>query len=201
LLSESVASRRSAPAGALRKNLNVLEAYTTNTSIIKMAFVPCVAVVTLVAAVAFSRGGESAIEPQQKKDHVVGRPATLDVKEAGPFENIVKLSKRADDREIVVARLLKSQPAPSIRATYFRSVLTNPQFRLKTWHLTILEVTNVEGVTRLKVRAKPILTSNAFVHGFLDETYEVHGEELKLLKTEPIVDPAAAPKRFIMSGK
>jgi hypothetical protein len=156
--------------------------------------------VTLVAAVAFSRGGESAKEPQQKKDHIVGRPATVDVTEPGRLENIVKLTKHADAQEIAIAEVLRWQPTPSVRAMYFQSVLDNPKLPFNKWHLSIREVSTADGVTRVKVRAIPFLRTTARVHGFLDETYEVRGDQLKLIKTDPAVDPKV-PKQFIITYK
>jgi len=44
------------------------------------------------------------------------------------------------------------------------------------------------------------LAAAALVHGSLDETYEVGGEKLNLLKTDPPADPAAPRRQFSISG-
>jgi hypothetical protein len=167
------------------------------TSILKIALVTYVGVLTLAALGAYSQAGDVPQGPQRKKDHVVATPASGDAKLSGPLENIVKLSRPDDETQIAIAALLRKQPTPSVRATYFQSVLTNPKLPFKRWHLAIREVSTVDGITRVKVRATPLLRTTAQVDGFLDETYEVHGDELKLLKTDPRVDPKV-PKQFVI---
>jgi hypothetical protein len=151
-----------------------------------------------VALTAFCQMPGPLPEPRPKKDHVVAPPAS-DAKESGALENIVKLSKPADETQIAIAELLRKQPTPSVRATYFQSVLTNPKLPFKIWHLSIREVSIADGLTRVKVRAVPFLRTTARVHGFLDETYEVRGDQLKLIKTDPAVDPKV-PKEFIITA-
>ncbi len=163
-------------------------------SLLKLTAVALVGALGLAAVVAFSQIARPPRAPLPKKDHVVRPPAIAEPTRAGPLENVVKLSKPDDRDEIAVAALFKSQATPSTRATYFQSILNNPAFRLERWHLTILEANAVDGVTRVKVRATPLVTSQfaaaTVVWGTLDETYEVHDGELKLLKTDPPVDPA-----------
>jgi len=170
------------------------------TSILRIAILTFVGVLALGAVAAYSQVGETPPVVLPKLDHVVANPASGDAKESGPLENIVKLSKPADEKQIAIAELLRRQTTPSIRAAYFQSVLTNPQLPFKRWHLSIREVSIVDAVTRVKVRAIPFLKSTARVHGFLDETYEVRGDDLKLLKTDPPVDPKA-PRQFIITYK
>lgn len=167
-----------------------------NGSLVRIGAFALLVILASIAGIVFSQMAESPEEPQQKKDHIVAPPASDVANEVGAVENVVKLSK-GDDEEMAIADLLKWQPTPSVRATYFQSVLTNPELRFRRWHLRILEVKSVEGVRRVTVRAIPLLGSTAQVDGFLDETYEVSGDDLNLLETDPRVDPAVT-KEFII---
>jgi hypothetical protein len=162
-------------------------------SLPKLTAVALVGALGLAAVVAFSQIGESRPEPQLKKDHIVARPPGAEAAQPRSGENVVALSKPGDKDAIAVASLFRSQATPSTRATYFRSVLNNPALRFQGWHLTILEANAVDGVTRVKLRAMPLVTSESaatVVSGMLDETYEVKGGHLNLVKTDPPVDPA-----------
>jgi len=148
----------------------------------------------ILTLAAFSEMAESPVEPQPKLDHIVAPPAARNAEESRAMQNTVRLSDPRDEQQGAVAERFAAQPAPSIRATYFRSVLNSPDFHFKRWDLRILEVKSVEGVTRVKVRATPVVTSRfaavTRVCGILDETYEIRGGNLNLLKTNPPVDPA-----------
>jgi hypothetical protein len=155
--------------------------------------------VALVAVTAFCQiaqiAGPVAV-PQQKKDHVVAPARNAAAEEPAALENSVRLSQPADEQQAAVAARFRRQATPSIRATYFRSVLENPDFRFKRWHIDILEVAVVGGTTRVKVHAIPIVKSRfaaiTSIDGCLNETYELNGESLTLLKTEPPVDHKVA---------
>ncbi|MHB8973598.1 MAG: hypothetical protein ACYC3X_25595 [Pirellulaceae bacterium] len=162
---------------------------------ITIALVAVLSVLTLVAVAAFSQMAESPQEPEPKKDHIVAPPASAEAKESSPLETIVKLSQPSDEQQRTIAEHLQSQPTPKMRAAYFRSVLNNADFRFKTWHLTIVDVKTVDSRTTATVCAIPLITTRggtpAMVGAALYETYELSGENLNLVKTDPIVDPAA----------
>lgn len=168
------------------------------TPIFKIAAVACLGVLALAAVAAYSQVAVVTQAPEWKKDHIVSPPGAGDAKEKGPLENIVKLSKPGDAQEIAIGDLFRRQPTPSIRATYFQSVLKDPKLPFKRWHLRILKVSTVDGATHVTIRAIPVLRTTAQVDGFLDETHEVCGDGLKLIKTDPPVDPKV-PKRFIIT--
>ena len=96
--------------------------------------------------------------------------------------------------DVAVADILRSQPAPSSRVTYFASTLNNPKLRFTSWHLEILGIKAAEGTTTVQVRVNPLVATSAgqaaMVTGFLDETYELTAWTLKLLKSEPPPQPA-----------
>ncbi len=169
------------------------------THVLRVAIVICSGVLALAAVAVYSEVPDAPKRLLPKKDHVVVPPGS-EAKDSGPLENIVKLSKPEDAQEIAIAEVLRKQPTPSVRATYFQSVLDNPKLPFNRWHLSIREVSAADGVTRVKVRAIPFLRTTARVHGFLDETYEVRGDQLKLIKTDPVVDPKV-PKKFIITYK
>jgi hypothetical protein len=150
----------------------------------------------LVAVTAFCQIGGPLPHPRPKKDHIVAPAQNAAAKEPAALENSVRLSQPADEHQAAVAARFRRQATPSIRATYFRSVLENPDFRFKRWHIDILEVAEVDGATRIKVRAIPIVKSRfaaiTSIDGCLNETYELKEDSLTLLKTEPPVDPKVA---------
>ena len=155
--------------------------------------------VTLLGALAFlgvtafSQITDTSTSPQQKKDHIVAPAETVDTRESRRLENSVRLSKPNDEQERAVGAHFQHQATPPIRATYFRSVLESPDFCFKRWDIRILEVAVADGITRVKVRATPIVTSRfaaiTLINGVLDETYEVREDKLTLIETEPPVDP------------
>jgi len=173
------------------------------TSLVRVVALTVLVAAGAIGAVVLSQEAEVRREPQMKKDHVVAPPDTAEAKESRPVENKVRLSNPANEEEKAVAEQFRLQPAPSVRATYFQSILNNPDFRLDKWDLQVLDVKTVDGKTTVKVRATPLVTSRyaaaTIVHGILDETYEVRGEKLTLLKTDPAVDPAVV-KKFSISG-
>jgi hypothetical protein len=174
------------------------------TSLVRLVALTVLVAAGAIGAVVLSQEAEPRPKPQMKKDHIVAPRDTEEAKESRPVENKVRLSNPADEKEKAVAEQFRLQPAPSVRARYFQSILNNPDFRLDKWYLQVLDVKTVDGKTTVKVRATPLVTSRfaaaTLVDGVLEETYEVSGQNLKLLKTAPPVDPAAPPKRFTVQG-
>jgi hypothetical protein len=148
------------------------------------------------AGTAFCQISDRLREPQRMKDHIVAPARNTAAEERAALENSVRLSQPADEQQAAVAARFRRQATPSMRATYFRSVLENPDFHFKRWHIDILEVAVVAGTTRIKVRAIPIVKSRfaaiTRINGCLNETYELKEDSLTLLKTEPPVDPKVA---------
>jgi len=164
------------------------------TSMFANAVVGFVGVLALAVVAVFSQVAESPRTPSRKLDHIVAPPRSPE-DGARPEENIIKFSKAHDEGQSAIADVLRRQPTPSIRATYFQEILNNPELQFKKWHLTISEVTTVDGVTRVKVRAIPFFRSTAPTCTTSLTTYELRGDALKLIKTDPPVD-SAKPKRF-----
>jgi hypothetical protein len=107
--------------------------------------------------------------------------------------NLVKVSRPDDETQKIAAEALRTQAAPSSRVAYFASILNDPQYRFRRWSLEILEAAVVDGTARVKVRANPAITAGAAatVPCAFDETYELTGDSLKLLKSEPSYGSAA----------
>ncbi len=168
----------------------------------KISVLACLSAAAFVAATAFSQmAGSHSQNPVLKKDHIVA--PTANANESSTLENLVELSQPADAQQRAVAARFRMQATPSVRATYFRSVLEDPDFRFKRWDLRILEAAVVDGTTRVKVRAMPIVMSRfaaiTTINGCLDETYELKDDSLTILKTDPPVDPNVA-KVFSFDG-
>ncbi len=153
----------------------------------------------LAGVAQFSQTAAPPRQPLQKIGYIGPPRASSDVKESRPLENSVKLSHPDDERETAVARVLKTQEAPSDRVTYFQSVLKNPDFHFRKWGVVIHEVKVVDGVMQVEVYANPQVTSHfggaTVIVDCLKETYELNGDNLKLLKTDPPVDPTVV-KQF-----
>jgi len=162
------------------------------TSLVSVAALTVFVVLAAIAGVVFSQMEESPPPAQPKKDHIVATPAPAETL-AGAIENVVKPSQAGDEQQKMVADLLRSQPAPPSRLDHFASTLNNPTLNFKGWHLQILETKAAEGVTTVKVRANVRITTRegqaAMITDFLDETYELTGQTVKLLKAEPPVGP------------
>ena len=157
-------------------------------SILKTAFFVSLVVLALVGGVVVSQMVEAPVAPQEKMDHI---PPTPIAKEWSPAKSTVELSKPDDAQQVAVGRLLGAQTDPPTRASYFQHAVSTLNSKeevvLKRWHLKIVGVNTLDGVTTATVRATPQVTAGggaAVLATFLDETYEVNGEDLKLIKSE-----------------
>ena len=139
--------------------------------------------------IVFSQMNDAKAAPEQKKDHKAPPPVPAEGTVAKPLPNLVKLSRADDETQKIAAEALREQPSRSvrsIRAAYFAPILTDPQYRFRRWSLEILEAKDTAGTKTVKVRVTPVITAgaSATVLGALDETYELKGKSLKLLKSE-----------------
>lgn len=158
----------------------------------KTLYVGMLALVVLVAAlsitgIVLSQMDDANVAAKQKKDHIAPPPAPAEAAAAEPLANLVKVSRADDETQKIAAEALRTQAVPSSRAAYFASVLNDPRYRFRRWSLEILEVKDIDGAKTVKVRATPAITAgaSATVVGAFDETYELTGDSLKLLKSEP----------------
>jgi hypothetical protein len=140
-----------------------------------------------IAGVVFSQVDLTNVVPKLKKDHVVQRSMPADGVAAEPLANIVKVTRADDETQKIAAAALRTQAVPPSRAAYFASILNDPQYHFRFWASEILEVQDIDGTKTVKVRTTPAITAGAAatVTGALDETYELTGDSLKLLKSEP----------------
>ncbi len=151
-----------------------------------------VAVLASVAVV-YSQLASPAVVPEHRADHFPAAP--IELKPLGHLGNVVKFSRAGDDQEKMVADLLRSHAAPAERAANFALILNSPAYHFQGWHLEILDVTAVDGTMKAKVRAMPLITAggsttsggrSATVVSAFDETYEINGGSMKLLKGEEV---------------
>jgi len=154
-----------------------------------VSLVVVVLALTCVAGMVFSQIGAPPPEAKPKLDHII---APAEAASPTQLPNFVRIARGDDESQKAVATALSDQAAPEGRTAYFASVLNDPQFRLSRWCLEVLDVTDSDGKKLVKVRATPQVIGrvSTTVVGALDETYELEGGSLKLLKTE--VPPSSA---------
>jgi len=186
----SRANRRLFPVAGSNQPFLIRGFKMKRSHVVIAVFVSAVAL-ACVGEVVLSQVTDAPIRLLKKKDHVATGPECNSEKTPRAAQNAVKLSNARDEAQITVARLLASQADPPSRAAHFASAvstLNDVEVIFKGWHLEILNVKTVEGTPTALVRATPLVTGAgggaAILAVALEETYEVNGGNLKLIKSE-----------------
>lgn len=102
--------------------------------------------------------------------------------------NILRAVGGEDVLQTAIARSIKQSSAPESRMKDFDALFKNPNFRFTGWEIEIVKTERVNGVETASITAIPCITSrggaSASVGCCVNETYELQGQDLKLLKSD-----------------
>ena len=150
-----------------------------------MSILGILAFLAIIAGVVYSQPNALGLRPLSKGEKM---PAVAELPPIGHLGNIIRTPGGDDMRQTAIARALESFAAPATRTKHFQALLNDPGYRFAGWYLEIRDIRQIDGVEVATVRATPMLTSStgtsATAVGALDETYELNGQTLKLVKSE-----------------